>query len=85
MINPKAGEIVPSEHVALDLYLTKLQLLEELLTSTGYIERIYCNHLSTMSEDCTFKPADRQKLKAYTKQWSDYKVLCLVVPTFLMY
>ena len=35
----------------------------------------YCNHLSTMSEDCTFKPADRQKLKVYAKQWSDCKVL----------
>lgn len=36
---------------------------------------VYCAHLKAMSEDTSYKQADRVKLRAYAKQWGDSKVL----------
>lgn len=35
----------------------------------------YLNHLTTMSEDKTFKGVDREKLKGYCRRWSDCKII----------
>ena len=42
-----------------------------------FIERFgaYLGHLTSLSEDCSVKLADRQKLKGYVLRWSKCKVL----------
>ena len=35
----------------------------------------YLNHLITLSEDSSTKPANRQKLKGYVKKWRESRIL----------
>ena len=49
----------------------KVAALEWIIDKFG----AYMSHLTTLFEDPSTKPADRQKLKAYVKRWSDSKVL----------
>jgi hypothetical protein len=49
----------------------KVRALERILDRFG----AYLNHLTTLTEDPTTKPADKQKLKGYITKWRDSRIL----------
>ena len=46
----------------------KVSALERILDQFG----AYRNHLITLTEDRTTKPADREKLKGYIRKWREF-------------
>lgn len=49
----------------------KVAALERLIDRFG----AYLNHLCSLTEDASTKPADKQKLKGYINKWKDSKIL----------
>ena len=49
----------------------KIEALNRMIDRYG----AYMNHLVALTEDCTVKSSDKQKLKGYIKVWKNAKVL----------
>ena len=67
---PKSGTCPLRAHRAC-FVIDKIETLYRMID--GYVA--YMNHLVTLTEDCTVKSSDKQKLKGYIKVWKNSKVL----------